>query len=229
MRTRTLVTGILSGALGAVLLLGAVAALGQVLGAIAGILAASAVGGSAAWLILLSFERELALKLSALVPEDPGEERTALEPIGLPAIDERLEIVAQLLQSTAQIRRDYEEAERAALALRGAINGKASANGSRQGLLGLLDHLRQTTSALARDAEALAEVNEKMASGAVEQSETVSRTAGTVEALSDKIDRISQNAEEAAEACERTLQEARRGLEQVHTVIEGFDRLRTQV
>ena len=68
-----------------------------------------------------------------------------------------------------------------------------------------------------------------MASGATDQSETVSRTTTTVEALSDKIDRISQNAENATEACERTRQEACRGLEQVHRVIEGMDRLRTQV
>ena len=51
----------------------------------------------------------------------------------------------------------------------------------------------------------------------------------TVEALSDRIDRISQNAEEAAEACENARDEARRGLEQVHTVIEGMDRLRAQI
>ena len=68
-----------------------------------------------------------------------------------------------------------------------------------------------------------------MASGAVEQSETVAQTTTTVEALSDKIDRISQNAEDAAEACEKARSEARRGLEQVHTAIDGMDRLRAQV
>jgi twitching motility protein PilJ len=68
-----------------------------------------------------------------------------------------------------------------------------------------------------------------MATGATDQSETVSRTTSTVEALSDKIDRISQNAENATEACERTRQEAKRGMEQVQRVIEGMDRLRAQI
>ena len=68
-----------------------------------------------------------------------------------------------------------------------------------------------------------------MASGALDQSETVSQTTTTVEALSDKIDRISQNAENATEACERTRREARQGLEQVHQVIEGMERLRSQI
>ena len=75
----------------------------------------------------------------------------------------------------------------------------------------------------------LEEANERMGSGAVDQSDTVSRTTSTVEALSDKIDRISQNAENATEACDRTRQEARAGLEQVHRVIEGMDRLRAQI
>ena len=68
-----------------------------------------------------------------------------------------------------------------------------------------------------------------MASGAADQSDTVERTTTTVEALSDKIDRIAQNAEDAAEACGKARQEASRGLEQLHTVIEGMDRLRSQV
>ena len=68
-----------------------------------------------------------------------------------------------------------------------------------------------------------------MASGAADQSEAVTRTASAVEALSEKIDRISTSAEEAVRACERARDEARRGLEQVHTVIEGMDRLLARI
>ena len=80
-----------------------------------------------------------------------------------------------------------------------------------------------------RDLSALEEANERVASGAGDQSEAVSRTATSVEALSDRIDRIAHNAGEAAEACERARQEAHQGLEQVHNVIEGMDRLLTRI
>ena len=73
------------------------------------------------------------------------------------------------------------------------------------------------------------EANERVASGAQDQSEAVSRTATSVEALSDRIDRISHNAGEAADACERARQEAHQGLEQVHSVIEGMDRLLARI
>ena len=76
---------------------------------------------------------------------------------------------------------------------------------------------------------ALEEANERVASGAHDQSEAVSRTATSVEALSDRIDRIARNAGEAADACERARQEAQQGLEQVNSVIEGMDRLLTQI
>ena len=64
----------------------------------------------------------------------------------------------------------------------------------------LLDRLRQTAIAIHHDASSLAEVNERVASGAADQSDAVGRTASAVEALSEKIDRISTNAEEAAQA-----------------------------
>jgi twitching motility protein PilJ len=50
-----------------------------------------------------------------------------------------------------------------------------------------------------------------------------------VEALSDRIDRIAHHAGEAADDCERARQEAHQGLEQVHSVIEGMDRLLTRI
>ena len=113
--------------------------------------------------------------------------------------------------------------------------GQDSPDGSRPtpngrlGCFGLHEKLQGFATLLVGHAVALEEVNDRMASGAIDQSETVARTTTTVEALSDKIDRISQHAEDAAEACEKSRQEACRGLEQVHSVIEGMDRLRTQV
>ena len=50
-----------------------------------------------------------------------------------------------------------------------------------------------------------------------------------MEALSDRIDRIARNAGEAADACESARQKAQQGLEQVNSVIEGMDRLLTQI
>ena len=63
--------------------------------------------------------------------------------------------------------------------------------------------MRQTAIEIHRDASSLEELNERVASGAGDQSEAVARTASAVEALSEKIDRISTNADEAARACER--------------------------
>jgi methyl-accepting chemotaxis protein len=57
----------------------------------------------------------------------------------------------------------------------------------------------------------------------------VLHTTNTVEALSSKIDQISQSAEEAAEAGERMRQEARGGLERIHQIVAGMDRLRSHV
>ena len=93
----------------------------------------------------------------------------------------------------------------------------------------VLDRLRQTALAIHRDASSLEELNERVASGAADQSDAVARTASAVEALSEKIDRISQNSEEAALACERARNEARQGLGEVHGVIEGMDRLLARI
>jgi twitching motility protein PilJ len=140
----------------------------------------------------------------------------------------------QSLSRSRRLQAESEAVERLAktflVTVQGAPNGnRPAAAGTRAGIAGLLENLRGIAALLVRDAGALEEVNERMASGALDQSETVTRTTTTVEALSDKIDRISQHAEDAAEACEKSRQEACRGLEQVHSVIEGMDRLRTQV
>jgi twitching motility protein PilJ len=93
----------------------------------------------------------------------------------------------------------------------------------------LVDRLRQTAVPINRDLAGLAEANERVASGAQDQSEAVSRTATSVEALSDRIDRIANHAGEAAEACERARHEAHQALDQVHNVIVGMDRLLTRI
>jgi methyl-accepting chemotaxis protein len=108
-------------------------------------------------------------------------------------------------------------------------DGSRPTPSGRLGCSGLHEQLQEFASLLVRSTLALEEVNDRMASGAIDQSDDVARTTTTVEALSDKIDRISQHAEDAAEACEKSRLEACRGLEQVHSVIEGMDRLRTQV
>ncbi|MFO0888391.1 MAG: methyl-accepting chemotaxis protein [Isosphaeraceae bacterium] len=86
-----------------------------------------------------------------------------------------------------------------------------------------------TAASIHRDAASLDDLNERIASGASDQSDAVARTASAVEALSEKIDRISTNAGEAAKAGEHAREEARRGLGQVHSVIEGMDRLLAQI
>ena len=92
-----------------------------------------------------------------------------------------------------------------------------------------LDRFRQSAVQINHDVAALEVANERVASGAHDQSEAVSRTATSVEALSDRIDRIARNAGEATDACESARQEAQQGLEQVNSVIEGMDRLLTQI
>jgi twitching motility protein PilJ len=95
--------------------------------------------------------------------------------------------------------------------------------------LDLLEEVRATAERLTDDAHALDQATEQIASGAMDQSDTVARTTTTVEVLSDKIDQISQNAEAATHAGQRTRQEALRGIEQVQGLIEGIDRLRAHV
>lgn len=108
---------------------------------------------------------------------------------------------------------------------RSESNGEATA----QPLQLFLDRFRRAAARIENDLSALNAANERVASGAHDQSEAVSRTATSVEALSDRIDRVSRNSNEAAEACERAREEARQGLEQIQEVIEGMDRLLARI
>ncbi|MBX6312621.1 MAG: hypothetical protein IRY99_06830, partial [Isosphaeraceae bacterium] len=92
-----------------------------------------------------------------------------------------------------------------------------------------LEDIYEAVREITEAAEVLSESSRRMADGASDQTGTVTRTTNTVEALSDRIDRISENAEEAADATEGTRQQAMRGLEQIQGIIEGMDRLRSQV
>jgi methyl-accepting chemotaxis protein len=110
-----------------------------------------------------------------------------------------------------------------------SMNSEIGANRPAQPLLFFLNRFRQSAVKINRDVSALDLANERVASGAHDQFEAVSRTATSVEALSDRIDRIARDAGEATDACESARQEAQQGLEQVRTVIEGMDRLLTQI
>ncbi len=156
--------------------------------------------------------------------------------IGHAVLDGELARLHERLQQASRLQYELGKAEHTARVFCASLNGSGSPAGKEISmgdvgakLPGLLDRLRQTAIAIHQDAASLGEVNEHVASGAADQSDAVGRTASAVEALSEKIDRISTSAEEAAQACERARDEARRGLEQVHSVIEGMDRLLAQI
>lgn len=96
-------------------------------------------------------------------------------------------------------------------------------------LIATLELFCDSSVALARYSGSLTETNDRIASGAVEQRETLARTTSNVEDLSDKIDRISRDAVETVQACERTCHEAQSGREQARVVFEGMDRLQSQI
>jgi twitching motility protein PilJ len=156
--------------------------------------------------------------------------------VGDEVFDRELGRLLEVVDRARQTQFEYSKAERTAKTFWVAINGSNPAVKG-EGLpaeLGvklpvLLERLQQTAVAIHRDASSLEDLNERVASGAADQSDAVAKTASAVEALSERIDRISLNAEEAAGACERARDEARQGLEQVHTVIEGMDRLLAQL
>jgi methyl-accepting chemotaxis protein len=227
LRQWIIVEGVLAGASCAAATSVAVAALGPGRGLPAAVIADAAIGAALALTATRAFERRVARELDSIEDLDRGGAAPRPEPSGLAEIDGRLASLRQTLGKLGRLRAEGEAIERMIRAS-GASAAGEPATGGRRGVARLLDQVRQAIAQLTRCAGWLEEVNERMASGAGDQSETVARTTATVEALSDKIDRISQNAENANEACERTRQEAHRGLELVHRVVEGMDRLRAQ-
>jgi twitching motility protein PilJ len=156
--------------------------------------------------------------------------------MGQATFDLTMAHLRERLEKARQLELDFSKAERAARMFWVSMNTSAPQARAEPSLAELgtrlpavLDRLRQTAVAIHKEASSLEDLNERVASGAADQSEAVARTASAVEALSEKIDRISMNADEAAKACEHARDEARKGLEQVHTVIEGMDRLLAQI
>ena len=228
-RTRILMIGAGAGALVAIATVLAVATLGPLVGVALALLAATAAGALAAQSGARLLGRRVVAHLANLHGEDPDRFGSPPSPLDWHAFDDEIDAIRRALADSRQLQGESEAVEWVARSFLVAVQGTSHSNGARVGFAGLLDNLHAIAAILVRDAGALEEVNERMASGAVDQSETVTRTTTTVEALSDKIDRISQHAEDAAKACEKSRQEACRGLEQVHSVIEGMDRLRAQV
>ena len=232
LRQRTLIIGGLAGGAGAAVCLGASAWLGTGLGGGVGLAVGSALGAVGATAACLTLEQPLREHLSLLGGTNPNATTHGLPPLGHGELDDLLEGVQLSIRRAWRIENDVSEVERMARSVWAAVHGKPDAANpapeARRCVAGLVELFQQTAETLRRCSASLEEANERMAQGALDQTETVARTTTTVEALSDKIDRISQNAENATDACDRTRQEARRGLEQVHKVIEGMDRLRAQ-
>ncbi|MFO0954520.1 MAG: methyl-accepting chemotaxis protein [Isosphaeraceae bacterium] len=233
LRQRTILIGGVTGGAAASACLGAAFVLGPGLGPALGVAAAACLGAAGAVLVVRALESPLRAHLAALGGGAAGLSSHSFPPVGDPELDDLLDGVQQAIRRSRQIEAEVAEVERMARSVWASFHGKPDASNpspeARRCIAGLVEMFQQTAETLRRCSTSLEEANERMAQGALDQTETVARTTTTVEALSDKIDRISQNADDASGACERTRQEARRGLEQVHRVIEGMDRLRAQI
>jgi twitching motility protein PilJ len=206
-------------------------------GVVATMMAAAAAGGLIGTLAARSAQAAAARRVAALAPREHGGEPSGPRAeLGHATLDAGLAALEDALGDAAAMREAYTRSERTARLYWASLHESGgtikpedalSEVGAR--LPAVLDKLRQSALAIHQDASSLEDLNERVASGAADQSDAVTRTASAVEALSEKIDRISQNADEALRACERSRTEARRGLEQVHSVIEGMDRLLAQI
>lgn len=224
---RPFVIGAVAGAIGAALSIGAVARLDLRLGGPLGLIVGALAGGAGAWLAVRAFQTRMIEALAAPVDPRGYSSMPSAPPLGHEELDALVGSLTQSLESFRRLQVEGGELKRLTLGSRASMiqDGNLVGWSVKQCVVGLLDELHQTTAQLMRHTAALEVANEQVASGAIDQSETVARATFNVETLSEKIDRISHNAENANEACERTRQEARRGLEQVHRVIEGMERL----
>jgi twitching motility protein PilJ len=232
-RYRVMAMGAGAGVAGAALMLLAQVHLDQTTGAAVGLAAGAALGAAAAWLAAAAVLQRAVAHLVYLDPEHSNLAAAPPAPLALGGFDRALEPLRQALVRASRIQAESHVIERLARAfppsVQDAPDGTLPGPNGRSSYLALNERIQGFAALLAATASAIEEVNDRLASGAADQSDAVGRTTTTVEALSDKIDRISQNAENAAVACEKSRQEACRGLEQLHSVIEGMDRLRTQV
>jgi twitching motility protein PilJ len=231
-RQQALILGFLTGAGGAGIAALLAMWLGPYLGAGVGALTAAVAGAAAANYASRCREEDVIDQLSAVGSREWVASGSEPDPEDNSQLDQLIWRVGCSLRRTQQIEGEWEKVGRMARSFWNTVHGKGPnptpAPDTRSCIESFFETFRQTAESLVRFSSSLGEANDRMASGAVDQSETVARTTTTVEALSDKIDRISQNAEDASLACERTLQEARQGLEQVHRVIEGMERLQAQ-
>jgi twitching motility protein PilJ len=247
-RPRVVSIGGLTGMVGALLGAGAVLGLRTELGWLVGLFAGGVAGALGCWLSAERLVRHATACLAAVGDDGDGREMGAsglegtrpVPVLGSEAFDAWIAHLREILDHSRRIRAEQAGVFRLVQQLLGAMTGPGETDGpsgrsdpDREGTAGslrsLLDRLRQTALPIDRDLSALEEANERVASGAQDQSEAVSRTATSVEALSDRIDRIAQHAGEAADACERARHEAQQGLDQVHSVIDGMDRLLTRI
>jgi twitching motility protein PilJ len=245
---RVISLGGMTGLVVAFLAAGSILVLGSGLGWMVGLLAGAAVGGLGSWLAADHLLRAATACLTALGehshdPEAGGSEPDGARPVpvlGWESFDAGIADLHEVLGHGRQLRAEHAGALRLARQLQAAMTGSPGENGlsgkpggdrdgAAQPLRILLEQFRQTAVPINRDLAALEEANERVASGAHDQSEAVSRTATSVEALYDRIDRIAHHAGEAADACERARQEAHQGFNQVHSVIESMDRLLTRI
>jgi twitching motility protein PilJ len=246
---RALSQGILWGVVSGTLACGSVMALGLSAGSALAVLAGAAVGALITWSSSRRLLHDATACLCALreigqnreSPVGTDAEAVAVPLIGFEVFDAWVKHLGERLGEMARMRLEQAETQRVARQIWVSMTGTGSAgqgdgsaepaasDGTAQSLAMLLDQFRRTACQVNRDLSALEETNERVASGAADQSEAVSKTATSVESLSDRIDRISHNAGEAAGACERARQEARQGLEQLHNVIEGIDSLLARI
>jgi twitching motility protein PilJ len=211
-------------------------------------LAGAASGGFGAWLAARRLLGGATSCIATLSDDERTLDRGASDPgatsshpvLGSEVFDAWIAHLRDVLDHARQTQAEHTETERLVREFRTAMNGPGTSSEWREragtpgnetihSLATLLDAFRRSATQINKDLSALEETNEGVATGAADQSEAVSRTATSVESLSDRIDLISHNAGEAADACERARQEARQGLEQVHNVVEGIDRLLARI
>jgi methyl-accepting chemotaxis protein len=238
--------GAITCAIGAGIGAGSVLWLASPLGWVVGVSSGAAIGGLVIGLASRRLLHAATACLAALADDDDHDHRSsgtvagrAVPALRSAAFDAWVAYLHDLLVHLRGVKAEYSVTKGLVRKLAESMNGSQRSK-EHQGrlesdldaarpLLIFLDQFRRTTAQINRDLSALDEANERVAAGAHDQSEAVSRTAISVEALSDRIDRITQNSGEAANACELAHQEAQQGLEQVQNVIEGLDRLLNRI
>jgi twitching motility protein PilJ len=226
--------GVITGLACGVLCVGGVIAFGPVTGATVGLPCAALAVGGLGWIVPRTILARAAASLANLTEEKQAQQVPM--PLDHGPFDAEIDHLREVMTRVRSLQQELARSERTVRTFWNGLNA-AGTHGRVEAVVpegmtrlqALLDRLLQTAVAIHRDASSLDELNERIALGAADQSEAVARTASAVEALSEKIDRIGMNAEEAAQACEDARVEARQGLEQVHSVIEGMDRLLAQI